>query len=369
MKTVMVSGCYDVLHAGHVRFFEDAKTLGDRLVVCVASDSAIRQHKARNPALPEDSRRAIVEALKPVDAAIVSSGHTKGLDFHPEFLEVKPDILAVTSDDRYKAMKRELCRDRGVQYICLPKTCPDTTPISATEIRQRIAAPRWTPLRVDFAGGWLDVPKLAIEGGRVVNLAVTPGASLDDWWLPDGSGLGGSAAKQILTGTDAVTGELLGGAGWQDPAILMETGLCVWASGAKPSLISRDSGQWLSGHIGLEYVKGSHLTSQFASKRRDYDMILQAGLLAEQAVMLHSVARMMDAVRLSHDAQVDEGMEPLEQDGVARKYCGTGWGGYVLVVGYELPNCKRIEPYCRWENRPGQTSKQALQINAISSTQ
>ncbi len=91
------------------------------------------------------------------------------------------------------------------------------------------------PLRVDFAGGWTDHPKFAWPGAFIVNCAITPFVSLDKWpYHKPGAGLGGSAAWDILNGGDGFTFEEENGAGWQDPAIIHETGLCVWRSGRAP---------------------------------------------------------------------------------------------------------------------------------------
>ena len=80
------------------------------------------------------------------------------------------------------------------------------------------------PLRVDFAGGWLDVPRYARKGSYVVNCAITPMVSLCEWPYEKRSGLGGSGAWAMLEGRDPVASELALGVGWQDPAVIAETG-------------------------------------------------------------------------------------------------------------------------------------------------
>lgn len=71
MKTVLVFGAFDPLHAGHQDFFRQAKQHGDRLLVVVASDAVIRQQKHREPYLPEEERRAAVARLPTVDQALL----------------------------------------------------------------------------------------------------------------------------------------------------------------------------------------------------------------------------------------------------------------------------------------------------------
>uniref|UniRef100_A0A7C3IKL4 FAD synthase n=1 Tax=Candidatus Methanomethylicus mesodigestus TaxID=1867258 RepID=A0A7C3IKL4_9CREN len=94
----MAAGCFDLLHYGHLRYLEEAKKLGGEgaeLVVVVARDSTIMRRKGRPPVMKEEDRRALVEALKPVDRAILG-----GVDFDTELVirEVKPDIIALGYD-------------------------------------------------------------------------------------------------------------------------------------------------------------------------------------------------------------------------------------------------------------------------------
>lgn len=97
-KRVLAAGCFDLLHYGHLRYLEEAKKLGGEgaeLVVVVARDSTIMRRKGRPPVMKEEDRRALVEALKPVDRAILG-----GVDFDTELVirEVKPDIIALGYD-------------------------------------------------------------------------------------------------------------------------------------------------------------------------------------------------------------------------------------------------------------------------------
>ncbi len=98
MKTVLASGVFDLLHYGHIRFLEEAKRLGGpgaRLVVIVARDETVRTLKGRDPVIPEDQRRALVEALKVVDVALL--GYEE-MDMGSVIEEIKPDIIALGHD-------------------------------------------------------------------------------------------------------------------------------------------------------------------------------------------------------------------------------------------------------------------------------
>ena len=334
MRTVFVSGCYDILHAGHLQFFSEARALGDRLVVSFASDAVLLAHKQRASSLPEEHKKVLIESLRMVDEVVIGRGHELGLDFKEDFLRLRPAFLAVTEDDKYADAKRALCAQVGARYVVLPKTPPRFKPVSTSSIVRHIRAPQVAPLRVDFAGGWLDVPRLARPGAHIVNCAISPLVSLHEWPYEKFSGLGGSGAWALLNGEDGVASELDLGVGWQDPAVIRETGLCVWRSGPRPRLALKTDGAMLAGRMGLLWTGGGHSTPDNVGKSRDYDLIQRAGDLAARAVHAADVAMLAEAVGLSYQVQRAEGMSPLPTvpGALATKYCGGGWGGYALVL-------------------------------------
>ncbi len=364
MTRVMVSGCFDLLHAGHVAFLEDARALGDELIVCVANSESIRAHKGRKAALPDENRLALVAALRPVDIALLSPvARPLGLDFAPLARELKPDILAVTEDDQYSREKRILCNEIGAEYRVIAKRRVPGT-VSTTDIRTRITGTDKVPLRVDFAGGWLDVPRLAQPGGRIVNCAIVPLVHRTFWPYRLGSGLGGSAAHALLQGRDAFRAELANGVGWQDPAIIEESGLCVWESGNSPRLICRVSPDFLLGRMALYWSGKPHDTAALVDKPRPYDAIIEAGQVAQRAVETRSIGLLAEAVEMSYAAQIAEGMEDLpDVPGASRKYCGSGSGGYALYLFRDrntrkewlrrTPKAMSIEPYDKWWKKRG----------------
>jgi cytidyltransferase-like protein len=354
MTTVFVSGCYDILHAGHLQFFEEARALGDHLTVSFANEDILWKHKERRPSLPDDHKAALLRSLAMVDEVVAGDGEVEGLDFEPLFRELRPDILAVTEDDKYGELKERLCAEIGCRYVKLPKTPPTFQPISTTEIRNRVRGLVEVPLRVDFGGGWLDVPRHAREGGYIVNCAISPCVSLSEWPYEKKAGLGGSGAWALLNGWDPVQAELDLGVGWQDPAVIRETGVCVWKSGQKPRLDFKRDGSFLSGCLALLWTGSQHDTPGAADLKRNYDLIEKAGALARQAVMSESVGQLAEAIVTSYEAQLGEGMEELPDvpGSLARKYCGGGHGGYAV---YLFPDSKvrdaandllAIEPYC-----------------------
>ncbi|KAF5838627.1 cytidyltransferase-related domain-containing protein [Dunaliella salina] len=335
-KKVFVSGCYDILHGGHVQFFEQAKALGDHLTVCFAGDASLKKHKRPRPSLPQEHKQNLIAALRMVDEVVIGDDleAPHGLDFRQHFLRIKPQLLVVTEDDKYESVKKDLCAQVGAQYVVLPKTL-EYEKISTSDIVDRLKAPYSCPLRVDFAGGWLDVPRLSRPNAYIVNCAISPLVTLDSWPYNTGAGLGGSAAHALLNGKCGVASELDLGVGWQDPAVISQTGLCVWRSGNRPELDFKTQGDFLRGRLALLWTGRSHTTYEFTDMKRDLSLIEAAGVAARQAVMpgQESVEKLADAINMSYKVQLDEGMQALESHGaLAQKYCGGGFGGYALYL-------------------------------------
>ena len=154
------------------------------------------------------------------------------------------------------------------------------------------------------------------------------------WGYEKRSGLGGSAAWAILNGEDGVNSEINLGVGWQDPAIIHETGLCVWHSGLNPVLYFKRDGKMLKGLMAIHFSNNGHDTPAIVDNNRNYDLIYSASLVACQAALNEDISKLAEAIRMSYEVQIEEGMNPLMEikNCLARKYCGGGWGGYALYL-------------------------------------
>ena len=116
---VVVTGCYDWLHSGHVRFFEDVSQLGD-VYVGVGSDYNVGLLKGPgHPLFSQDERRYMVQAVRYVKQAFINSG-TGWMDAEPDIAAVKPDLYAV-NEDGDKPEKRAFCAERGIGYVVLKR--------------------------------------------------------------------------------------------------------------------------------------------------------------------------------------------------------------------------------------------------------
>lgn len=118
-KKVVVTGCYDWFHSGHVRFFEEVSELGD-LYVVVGSDQNVQFLKGQgHPMFPQAERRYVVQSIRFVKQALISSG-AGWMDAEPEIALIKPDIYAV-NEDGDKPDKRGFCEAHGIQYVVLKR--------------------------------------------------------------------------------------------------------------------------------------------------------------------------------------------------------------------------------------------------------
>ena len=95
MKRVMAVGVFDLLHAGHLHYMEQAKSLGDHLTVVVAHDDTVRMRK-HEPVTGQELRRRMVNGLKPVDDAII--GNPPEVPIFDILPVVQPDVIALGYD-------------------------------------------------------------------------------------------------------------------------------------------------------------------------------------------------------------------------------------------------------------------------------
>jgi len=118
-KKIIVTGCYDWLHSGHVRFFEEVSELGE-LIVAVGHDANIRLLKGEgHPLFPAEQRRFMVQSGRYVTEAIITTG-TGWMDAAPEIEKIRPQAYAV-NEDGDKPEKKAFCQKNGLEYIVLKR--------------------------------------------------------------------------------------------------------------------------------------------------------------------------------------------------------------------------------------------------------
>ncbi|MBX7237093.1 MAG: adenylyltransferase/cytidyltransferase family protein [Caldilineales bacterium] len=168
-KKVLVSGCYDMLHSGHIAFFQEAAAYGD-LYVALGSDRTVTEIKGRAPINSEEERLFMVRSVGCVHDAFISRG-SGILDFVEEMEALRPDIFIVNEDGNIPA-KQDLCAGMGVEYVVLKREpYPGLAARSSTSLR----ALQTMPYRIDLAGGWLDQPWVSkFHPGPVLTISLQP---------------------------------------------------------------------------------------------------------------------------------------------------------------------------------------------------
>ncbi len=155
---VFVSGCFDLLHSGHIEFLKAAARLGD-VYIAVGADDTVKRLKNKTPVFNELERKSILESLKYVSKVFVSptpnsfKTEVLKLDFVPVLDAVKPDIFFVNVDGDTPE-KRALMQQKNIRYVVEERIPGNGMPTrSTTSLCGVIKAPKNAPLRVDFAGG------------------------------------------------------------------------------------------------------------------------------------------------------------------------------------------------------------------------
>jgi cytidyltransferase-like protein len=174
-KKVFVSGCFDLLHSGHIAFLEEAAKYGD-VYVALGSDKTYYELKGRTPVNTEDERLYMLQSLSCVKQVFISRG-TGMLDFVQEFKELQPDLFIVNEDGNLPA-KHLLCEQNGVEYLVLERI-PHSglAERSTTALRSVITM----PFRIDVAGGWLDQPYVSqYYPGPVITISIEPTIEFND---------------------------------------------------------------------------------------------------------------------------------------------------------------------------------------------
>lgn len=197
-KKVFVSGCYDLLHSGHIEFFIQASRYGD-LYVGIGSDQTYLDYKHRKPMFPQEERLFMVKSIKYVKDAYINAGHGV-IDYVPTMDIVKPDIFVVNAEGGSEE-KRRICEERGIQYIELERTPHEGLQArSSSSLKAALgkddstaASVEGIPTRLDLAGTWIDQPYVSCyHPGWALTISLEP-----TFEVRDRCGLSTSTRKMI----------------------------------------------------------------------------------------------------------------------------------------------------------------------------
>ncbi|MBO7568790.1 MAG: adenylyltransferase/cytidyltransferase family protein [Bacteroidaceae bacterium] len=185
---VFVSGCYDLLHSGHVEFFRQASQYGD-LYVGIGSDATILNYKHHKTLYPEQERLFMVKSIRYVKDAFINQG-SGVMDFIPTVEALKPDRFVVNADGSSEE-KRQFCKEHGIEYIVLDRIPADGLEArSSTSIKTALAnksdsdsqpstlnsqPSQGIPTRLDLAGTWIDQPYVSTYApGWAITISLQP---------------------------------------------------------------------------------------------------------------------------------------------------------------------------------------------------
>lgn len=371
-KKVFVSGCYDMLHSGHVAFFEEAASYGD-LYVGLGSDKTILELKGRRTINSNAERLYMVKSIRFVKDAWINSG-SGIMDFEKEIRELKPDIFFVNTDG-FTPAKERFCKEHGIELI-VSKRIPQKglPPRSTTALRSECRI----PYRVELCGGWLDQPFInSIHPGPVIVMSIEPTMEFNDK-----SGMATSSRKKAV---ELWQTELPAG----DPVQHAKTLFCVEnppgtknISGSQDQLgillpglnkLNYDNGYWpvsidsVNEDKILDFVERNLWLIQLPPRENGFDIFSGKNItesavrqLADSAEKSWEALLACDAKQLGvqmtrcFEAQISlfpntvtseiiAAVEQYRSVAAGWKLTGAGGGGYLLLVSErEIPNAIKI---------------------------
>ncbi|MBS7646013.1 MAG: adenylyltransferase/cytidyltransferase family protein [Candidatus Bathyarchaeia archaeon] len=148
-RIVLAAGVFDLIHYGHLKFLEEAKRAGGRgarLVVVVARDKTVEERKGAKPVMPEEQRRILVEALKPVDEAVLGF---EEFNIREVLRIIRPSVVAVgyDQDDIYEEVKRLIGEEGlGIRIVRIGRF-GDEELGSSTGIKRKVIEEWGRPLK------------------------------------------------------------------------------------------------------------------------------------------------------------------------------------------------------------------------------
>lgn len=168
-KKVMVTGCFDLIHSGHVAFLNEAKKMGD-VYACIGNDENVFRLKGRYPVNHQFERKYMIENLSAITSCKINKGFGI-IDFLEELNEIEPDIFLV-NEDGATPEKARICQERGIDYKIFSRVPHGDLPVrSTTSLRSECLI----PFRLDLAGGWLDQPFVSkYHAGPVITISIEP---------------------------------------------------------------------------------------------------------------------------------------------------------------------------------------------------
>ena len=363
-KKVFVSGCYDMLHSGHVAFFKEAAQFGD-LYVGIGSDNTIFELKARQTVCSETERLYMVKAVKYVKDACINSGSGM-MDFVESVDRIKPDVFVV-NEDGDSSVKRVFCEERGIEYVVL-KRVPDEglTKRSTTLIRNTVKSQ--LPYRLDLAGTWIDQPYVSkfhpgwaltisleptIEFGERCGMSTSTRNAARKIWPYQLPNYNSEMLAKLLFCFENEPNKNEHVSGAQDAIGICMPGLCrhyynnnYWPEKIE-SCLDEDILCWLEEHICMVLMfprrPGTTVVEDCNLSEGNVKALANAASQCWEAIMRKDLQGFATSFRASFEAQVKlfpgmmvdgvaEEIEKYRDKVLAWKMPGAGGGGYLAMV-------------------------------------
>lgn len=378
MKKVFVTGCFDLLHSGHIAFLEQAASFGD-LYVCIGSDKTVHELKGRYPIITQEERKYMIQALRCVKECRINKG-AGIIDFEQEIELIAPDIFIVNEDGNTPA-KAALCKSKQIEYKVLERIPSEGLPVrSTTSLRTNSII----PFRIDLAGGWLDQPFVnELYPGPVLTISIEPTVEFNhrsgmssstrnkaiELWkaqLPEGDNE--QIAKILFSyenppGTKNIAGS-------QDALGIVLPGLnkldyhqSYWPQKIA-SVDNEEILSWLEQHLYLipldprknEYdvLSNTHITELGAKSLSDaanacWESILAKDIIGFGKSFLASFKAQIAMFPNMVDEKLLTTITELSKGSLGYKLSGAGGGGYLIIVN-DQPVANSIQIKIRRKN-------------------
>lgn len=375
-KKVFVSGCYDLLHSGHVAFFKEASAFGD-LYVGIGSDRTIESLKGRKTLNSEEERLYMVKAVRYVTDAFINTG-SGIIDFEDQLQSLRPDIFVV-NEDGHTPVKADLCSKYGIEYKVLERV-PEaglprrsTTSLRGGNINQ-------LPYRIDIAGSWIDQPYVNREGdGNCLTISLEPTLEFNErsgmatstrkrafelWGPTIPLGHPVKLAKMLFRFDNEPGKEEISGS--QDSIGIAVPGLCrfhypkdsYWPDDFEIVDDEKILG-WLEEHIymvtlwprpphydatGGAAVTPANVRNLTSAADRCFEAIMQRDLQAFGKAFLDSFEGQTTLFPNTLNDEIRKVIDGYRDRALGWKLSGAGGGGYLILIAEDpVPNAIRIK--------------------------
>lgn len=362
-KKVFVSGCYDLLHSGHVAFFREASNYGD-LYVGIGSDNTINELKGRPTVNSEQERLYMVKAVRYVKDAFVNSGGGI-MDFEHDLRNLQPDVFVV-NEDGYSPSKLALCKEMGIELKVLERI-PDAGLPARSTTAIRSSGVCMLPYRIDLAGTWIDQPYVSkYWPGWAITVSLEPiveynercgmststrNAAKKIWPHTLPLGKPEKLAEMLFKFENDPGADIVSGA--QDAIGICMPGLvrhyydkAYWPLKIE-SVHDNDVLEWLEQHLymvmlwprpqGLDLLGNTNINQANVQKLADaaeraWNAILQKDLHTFATAFLDSFKAQTTMFPAMLNNEIEKVIGSYKNEALAWKLAGAGGGGYLILL-------------------------------------